>query len=415
MAAQNAPENAAEEARRSVNPVVRLLAMLWILLPLAAAAEPGGLHDRPARLVAALPPGDLRQRLQACLARPPVPTAFVIGHRGAPLGFPEHTRESYAAAAAQGAGVVECDVTFTRDRELVCRHSQCDLHTTTNILQTPLAATCSQPFTPADPASGRRASARCCASDLVLAQLRTLCGRRDSADPAATTVDAYLAGGGEQCGTLVTHRESIAQLRALGVAMTPELKAPEVAMPFGGDYTQERYARQMIEEYRAAGVDAAQVAPQSYALSDIAFWLREYPAFGRRAVWLDGRYEEQQGFDANDPATWRPSMPELKSAGVRTLAPPMPVLLALDGDRIVSSAYARAARAAGLRLVTWTLERSGPLAEGGGFYYGSIRRVIRNDGDTYRVLDVLARDAGIAAIFSDWPATAVLYANCTGR
>ena len=41
--------------------------------------------------------------------------------------------------------------------------------------------------------------------------------------------------------------------------------------------------------------------------------------------------------------------------------------------------------------------------------------MIRNDGDTYRVLDVLARDAGIAAIFSDWPATAVLYANCTGR
>ena len=241
----------------------------------------------------------------------------------------------------------------------------------------------------------------------MLAQLRTLCGRRDSADPAATTVDAYLAGGGEQCGTLVTHRESIAHLRALGVAMTPELKVPEVAMPFGGDYTQERYARQMIEEYRAAGVDAAQVAPQSYALSDIAFWLREYPAFGRRAVWLDGRYEEQQGFDTNDLATWRPSMQELKSAGVRTLAPPMPVLLALDGDGVVSSAYARAARAAGLRLVTWTLERSGPLAEGGGFYYrqhpphdpqrrrhlpraGRARARCRHRGDLLR----LARDRG---------------------
>jgi glycerophosphoryl diester phosphodiesterase len=37
-----------------------------------------------------------------------------------------------------GAGILECDVTFTRDRELVCRHAQCDLHTTTNILDTPL-------------------------------------------------------------------------------------------------------------------------------------------------------------------------------------------------------------------------------------------------------------------------------------
>ena len=122
-------------------------------------------------------------------------------------------------------------------------------------------------------------------------------------------------------------------------------------------------------------------------------------------MWLDGRYEEQAGFDANAPATWKPSMQALKDAGVRTLAPPMPVLLTLDGGRIVSSAYARAAREAGLRLVTWTLERSGSL-EGRRLLLRSIRPAIRNDGDTYRVLDVLARDVGIAAIFSDWPATA---------
>ena len=56
-----------------------------------------------------------------------------------------------------GAGVVECDVTFTKDRQLVCRHSQCDLHTTTDILAVPeLAAKCSEPFTPADAAAGAR-------------------------------------------------------------------------------------------------------------------------------------------------------------------------------------------------------------------------------------------------------------------
>ena len=48
-----------------------------------------------------------------------------------------------SAAARMGAGVIECDVTFTKDRQLVCRHSQCDLHTTTNILSLPaLAAKC---------------------------------------------------------------------------------------------------------------------------------------------------------------------------------------------------------------------------------------------------------------------------------
>ena len=70
---------------------------------------------------------------------------FSIGHRGAPLQFPEHTKESYEAAARMGAGILECDVTFTKDRQLVCRHSQCDLHTTTNILAIPaLAAKCTQ-------------------------------------------------------------------------------------------------------------------------------------------------------------------------------------------------------------------------------------------------------------------------------
>jgi len=54
-----------------------------------------------------------------------------------------------------GAGIIECDVTFTADRELVCRHAQCDLHTTTNVLEIPeLAEKCSVPFTPADPATG---------------------------------------------------------------------------------------------------------------------------------------------------------------------------------------------------------------------------------------------------------------------
>jgi glycerophosphoryl diester phosphodiesterase len=47
-----------------------------------------------------------------------------IGHRGASLHFPEHTKEGYTAAADMGAGIIECDVTFTKDQELVCRHTQ---------------------------------------------------------------------------------------------------------------------------------------------------------------------------------------------------------------------------------------------------------------------------------------------------
>ena len=88
----------------------------------------------------------LKDRLKSCGNGPFHKTDFSIGHRGAALQFPEHTKESYEAAARMGAGIVECDVTFTKDKELVCRHSQCDLHTTTNILDTPLAAKCTQAF-----------------------------------------------------------------------------------------------------------------------------------------------------------------------------------------------------------------------------------------------------------------------------
>jgi glycerophosphoryl diester phosphodiesterase len=108
-------------------------------------------------------------------------------------------------------------------------------------------------------------------------------------------------------------------------------------------------------------------------------------------------------------------MEELAAARVRIVAPPLWVLVTLDaGGRIVPSAYARAARSAGLEIITWTLERSGPLATGGGFYYQSIAPAIDNDGDMMVVLDVLARDVGVLGIFSDWPGTVTYYASCMG-
>ena len=117
------------------------------------------LGPRPFFLVDRLEDGALKEKLNSCANGPFKRTDFSIGHRGAPMQFPEHTEESYRAGARMGAGILECDVTFTKDRELVCRHSQCDLHTTTNILAIPdLAAKCTQPFTPADPAAKKEAA-----------------------------------------------------------------------------------------------------------------------------------------------------------------------------------------------------------------------------------------------------------------
>ena len=96
---------------------------------------------RPYYLVEDMDESALKRKLQQCSEGPFYKTEFSIGHRGAPLQFPEHTKESYEAAARMGAGILECDVTFTKDRQLVCRHSQCDLHTTTTILASPALAT----------------------------------------------------------------------------------------------------------------------------------------------------------------------------------------------------------------------------------------------------------------------------------
>lgn len=382
---------------------------------------------RPFFLVNEMEQSPLKEELQKCSNHSFIRSDFSIGHRGAAMQFPEHTKESYEAAARMGAGIVECDVTFTKDTELVCRHSQCDLHTTTNILAIPeLAAKCSEPFTPAEFDAGtgellKPATANCCASDITLEEFKTLCGKMDAANPEATTVEEYMGGTANwrtdlyaTCGTVVSHKESIALFQELGVKMTPELKEPLVVMPFGGTYTQQQYAQQMIDEYKQAGVKPDQVFAQSFSVEDVQYWIKNEPKFGKQGVYLDGRYDDEN-FDHTNPATWSPTMDELVGDGVRIIAPPMWMLLAVDGSgKVVPSVYAQKAKEAGLDIITWTLERSGLLVSGGGWYYQTTKGAIDNDGDMMTVLDVLAQDVGVIGIFSDWPATVTYYANCKG-
>ncbi|MBK1665328.1 glycerophosphodiester phosphodiesterase [Rhodospirillum rubrum] len=401
-----------------------VLAGLPLTLPASAAENDPAvqLGPRPFYLVDAMAPGALKDKLESCKTGPFYKSTFSIGHRGAPLQFPEHTRESYVAAARMGAGIVECDVTFTKDRQLVCRHSQCDLHTTTDILAHPdLAQKCTEPFTPADAASGKKASAKCCTSDITLAEFKTLSGKMDASDPTATTIAAYMAATPKwrtdlyaTHGTLMTHAESIALFKSLGVGFTPELKSPSVAMPFEGSYSQSDYASQMITDYSAAGIDPAQVHAQSFDENDVYFWAEKFPDFARNAVYLDDR-DETKGFSPMDPASWSPTMEELVAKGVKVIGPPLWYLVTLDADnRIVPSVYAQRAREAGLAIVTWSLERSGPLATGGGWYYSSITKAVNSDGAMMTLLDVLAKDVGVIGVFSDWPATTTYYASCMG-
>jgi len=379
------------------------------------------LGPRPYFLVDEMRESPLKRQLQQCTRRAQfTPRDFSIGHRGAPMQFPEHTRESYVAAARMGAGIIECDVAFTKDKELVCRHAQNDLHTTTNILVTPLAAKCTQPFVPAvldaDGQVVTPARAECRTSDITLDEFRTLRGKMDTFNRGARTPEEYLGGtanwrtdlyAGPTSGTLMTHAESIELFKQLGVKMTPELKSPVVAMPFEG-FTQQAYAQKMIDEYRRAGVHPRQVYPQSFDINDVLYWIDKAPAFGRQAVYLDSAATLAELPSA---ATLR----SYKQRGINIWAPPTFALLSTRNGKIVPSRAALDARAAGLDLITWTLERSGILADGNnGFYYQSFDSVVKNEGDMLEALHVLGREVGVLGVFSDWPATTTFYANCLG-
>ena len=324
------------------------------------------LGPRPYYLVDAMDAGPLKTSLAQCKVREFKKSDFSIGHRGASMQFPEHTKEAYLAAARTGAGIIECDVTFTKDMQLVCRHSQCDLHTTTNILETPLASKCSEPFSPADPATGKKATAKCCTSDITLAEFKTLTGKMDAENKNATNLKDYMNATPSwrtdryaSSGTLMTHAESIALFKSLGVKMTPELKAPSVTMPFNGTYTQAKYAQHMIDEYIKAGVKPSDVFAQSFEYEDVMYWLKHAPEFGKQAVFLDETLDPKDNY-AKDIA----ELDGFKKDGVKIIAPPLWALVTLDKNGvIVPSAYAKALKARGFGIITWSLERSGLLKD----------------------------------------------------
>jgi len=288
------------------------------------------------------------------------------------------------------------------------------LHTTTNILAVPaLAAKCEAPFSPANETA--LATARCCTSDVTLEEFKSLCGKMDASDPSATTVDEYLGGTASfrtdlyaTCATVVSHAESIALIGDL--KFTPELKTYTPTSPDMPSYDEVR--AKLIQEYVDAGVNADRVWPQSFNLPDIQYWIANYPdTFGPQAVYLDNQYCD--GTLADCPQT--ADFGSWYASGVRYYAPPVHMLAsARAGDaNYAATELATAAKDAGLQLITWTVERSGPLVLGDtGFYFGTSSNYTDNDGDVFEYIHTLYSQAGVVGIFSDWPATTTFYANC---
>ncbi|CAG5142137.1 uncharacterized protein ALTATR162_LOCUS1084 [Alternaria atra] len=380
---------------------------------------------RPYYIINNMTDSPLKRKLQSCENTPVSISGFSIGHRGGgTLQFPEETIRSEDAGARMGAGILECDVAFTSDRGLVCRHDLCDLHRTTDILLKPeLAAKCTTPFTPANATSD--ANALCCTSDITIDEFSTLCSKQDGINASATNPQDFQAGTPlwrtelyDTCGEVLTLDQYIDLVDSYpGYRnFTPELKTPPAAvpMPFQGNYTQQQYASDMISAFRNKGIDASRVWPQSFLYDDIVYWLQNDHDFGRQAAYL-------QEFDTpTDLAAGMANLTVARAAGVNIIAPALTMLLSIggtDNKTIVESEYSKAIKANGMDIIAWTFERSGPLAnvkKDEEYYFSTIADVITHDGQLYEVLDVLVREVGIKGLFTDWAATVTYFANCFG-
>ena len=163
----------------------------------------------------------------------------------------------------------------------------------------------------------------------------------------------------------------------------------------------------MIDQYIEAGIPPKNVFPQSFNAPDIYYWVAN-TNYGAQAVALDPN-------DASTPSEVEDWINELVANGAQIVAPPMWRLVdPAPGTplKMVPSHYAMYAKAAGLDIITWTLERTPPGLQG--YYWqtlnaGSVPLV---DGDNYALLYVLAKEIGILGIFSDWPGTVTFFANC---
>jgi len=391
---------------------------------------------RPFYLVEGMNDGALKRKLQSCEDDRVRRTNWSIAHRGAPLEFPEHTKEAYDAGARMGAGIVECDVTFTSDGALVCRHAQNDLHTTTNILTTQYADRCKTPFTPATfDANGKvtkPATAECRTSELTLEEFKSLRGKMDAFNPAAKTPQEFQTGTPvwrtelyTGRGTLMTLTESIALNRKNGVKHTPELKAGDpqtIAAVFG---SQERYAQALIDELQANGVRPKDTWPQSFNPNDILYWVH-HTAYGDQAVFLvdyDTSKDNIILFDTTGKQLvtreeQNAFFKTLRRAGVKIVAPSFNALLSVQGTKIVPSTVAKDLKSMGFDLISWSFERvdlrKGAAGVGSYYDFDPTGAAIKKDSDMYEALDVLAKDVKLIGMFSDWPGTVSYYASCMG-
>ena len=215
-----------------------------------------------------------------------------------------------------GAGIVECDVTFTKDKELVCRHSQCDLHTTTEHPRHPRAGgemlAALHAGRPGRDKAGEREMLhqrhhprRVPAPEGQDGRLRQ---ERD--DGARTTWPARQIGGPISMRRRRHADDPCREHQAVQGArrqIHARAEGAERADAVRRTSPQEAYAQKLVDEYKAAGIDPKDVFAQSFDLETSATGSRTTGDSASQAVYLDERDERLPGFDPMKPESWKPT------------------------------------------------------------------------------------------------------------
>ncbi len=324
------------------------------------------------------------------------------------MPYPPHTLTSYEAALRMGAGMIQCPVTFSKDRKLVCRKEQCDLHYTTDVLTHPdqrLASKCSHPFIPSD-GFNRPAQVKCCTSDFTLEELQML-NCRCSGDVSARSTDVNVWGMTvlDYLGTSPTcvaakipsHEEYIKLVDSWGANFAPT-QVPFIDSEDVHDYTQEMLSRQIMSTYvEGFDIDPARIFPISQSVKDLVLWRKEFPLHSRNSIALDLINEDVTDMD---------SLKEhfssfLKSGVFNVIAHNVGMILKQSegsdsSHSFQSTAYSRVAAEMGLSIFAmWT----GPITQ---------------DFNALHILHHLKAQGGVQGIFADvsFVPITTFYDNC---
>ena len=335
------------------------------------------------------------------------PSPAVTGHRGASALRPEHTLASYLQAIDDGADIIEPDLVATKDGVLVARHEN-DISGTTNVAQaSQFAARKATKTIDGIPVTGWFTE------DFTLAELKTL--RAKERIPANRPANAAYDGQFE-IPTLqevidLVKKESQARNKVIGIY--PETKHPSYFKSVGLPLEKRLVDQLVANGYR--GRDAA-VFIQSFEVAN----LKELRAMtSMRLVQLvdnPNNPPAANGAPRNAPYDFvaagsaRTYADLVTPAGLREIAtyadvvsPYKEVIIPRTAANELGSAssFVSDAKAAGLKVHTWTLRPENP------FLPVSMRKPdvtsLTQRGDSIAEINAYLK-AGIDGFFTDDPA-----------